>query len=122
MAKRSTSLPNIVIDLDGSSADPLYCQLYNEIRAAILAGELVPGSRLPSTRELATELGLSRTTVLNAFDQLIAEGYVEGHTGAGTYVTRALPEDLLQIRAKPVRVAKRSQASRLLSRRGEQLA
>jgi DNA-binding GntR family transcriptional regulator len=75
-------------------------QLYNKVRGAILAGKLVDGSRLPSTRELAAELGLSRTTVLNAFDQLIAEGYVEGHTGVGTYVTRSLPEDSLQIRAK----------------------
>jgi GntR family transcriptional regulator / MocR family aminotransferase len=122
VAKRSTSLPNIVINLDGSSARPLYCQLYNEVRAAILTGKLVAGSRLPSTRELATELGLSRTTVLNAFDQLIAEGYMEGHTGVGTYVTRSLPEDLLQIGAKTVRLAKRSQSRRLLSRRGDQIA
>ena len=122
MAKRRTSLPNIVINLDGASADPLYRRLYDELRGAILAGKLVPGSRLPSTRELATELGLSRTTVLNAFDQLIAEGYVEGHTGVGTYVSRSLPEDLLHIRAKTVDLAKRSSPRRTLSRRGEHLA
>jgi len=122
MAKRSTSLPNIVINVDSSSHDPLYRQLYNELRGAILAGQLVPGTRLPSTRELAAELGLSRTTVLNSFDQLIAEGYLEGQTGAGTYVSRALPEELLQIRAKAVRVVKQSQVRRILSRRGEKLA
>lgn len=122
MAKRPTSLPNIVINLDGSPADPMYRRLYDELRGAILAGKLVPGSRLPSTRELATDLGLSRTTVLNAFDQLIAEGYVEGHTGVGTYVSRALPEDLLHTRAKAAPVAKGSAAKRVLSRRGERLA
>lgn len=122
MAKRSTSLPNIVINLDGSSDDPLYRRLYDELRGAILAGKLVPGSRLPSTRELATDLGLSRTTVLNAFDQLIAEGYLDGQTGVGTYVSRALPEDLLQTRTHTVSSTKRPNARRLLSRRGEQLA
>jgi len=122
MAKRSTSLPNIVINIDRSSHDPIYRQLYNELRRAILAGRLVPGTRLPSTRELASELGLSRTTVLNSFDQLVAEGYLEGQTGAGTYVSRALPEELLQIRAKAIRVVKPSHERRILSRRGEKLA
>jgi GntR family transcriptional regulator / MocR family aminotransferase len=122
VAKRSTSLPNMVINLDGSSPDPLYQQLYNELRGGILDGQLVPGTRLPSTRELAAELGLSRTTVLNAFDQLISEGYIEGHTGAGTFVSRGLPEELLQIRAKTVRVAKPIRLRRTLSKRGEKLA
>jgi GntR family transcriptional regulator / MocR family aminotransferase len=122
VAKRSTSLPNMVINLDGSSPDPVYQQLYNELRGGILDGQLVPGTRLPSTRDLAAELGLSRTTVLNAFDQLMSEGYIQGHTGAGTFVSRALPEELLQIRAKAVRVAKPTSRRRILSSRGEKLA
>jgi DNA-binding transcriptional MocR family regulator len=64
VAKRSASLPNIVINVDCSSRHPLYQQIYNEVRGGILNGQLVPGTRLPSTRELAAELGLSRTTVL----------------------------------------------------------
>jgi GntR family transcriptional regulator / MocR family aminotransferase len=112
----------MVVNLDRSSPNPLYQQLYNELRGGILAGRLIPGIRLPSTRELAIELGLSRTTVLNAFDQLISEGYMEGHTGAGTFVSPALPEELLQIRAKANRVSKSSETQPILSRRGERLA
>jgi len=84
------------IRLDRAAPAPLHQQLYQGLRAAILAGRLPAGTRLPSTRELSQELGISRNTVLNAFDQLLAEGYVEGKTGAGTYVNRALP-DLLQV-------------------------
>jgi GntR family transcriptional regulator/MocR family aminotransferase len=120
--KRSTSLPNIAIHLDDSSSDPLYQQVYGELRKAILTGLLVPGTRLPSTRDLASELGLSRTTILNAFDQLISEGYLQARTGAGTYVATALPEDLLQVRAKAVLTSKRTQAKHLLSKRGEKFA
>jgi GntR family transcriptional regulator / MocR family aminotransferase len=122
VVKRSTSLPNMVVNLDRSSPNPLYQQLYDELRGGILGGRLIPGIRLPSTRELAIELGLSRTTVLNAFDQLISEGYMEGHTGAGTFVSPALPEELLQIRAKAIRVSKPSQTQPILSRRGKRLA
>ena len=121
MAKRSASLPNIVINVDCSSRYPLYQQIYNEVRGGILNGQLVPGTRLPSTRELATELGLSRTTVLNAFDQLISEGYIEGHTGAGSFVSRALPEESLQVRAKGRYIANPICARRTVSRRGEKL-
>ncbi len=122
MAKRSTSLPNIILNLQDGSPEPVYRQLYNELRAAILKGQLAPGARLPSTRELAIELELSRTTVLNAFDQLIAEGYIEGHVGAGTYVCCTLPEDLLNIQFKAIRVTTYSRVKRLLSNRGSMLA
>src|SRR5258708_12229010 len=53
--------------------------------------------RLPPTRELAEELGVSRNTVVNAFEQLIAEGYLESKVGAGTYVTHVLPEDVFKM-------------------------
>lgn len=78
------------------SADaPLYGALYTHIRAAILSGELKGGMKLPSTRALADELNVSRNTVLNAYRQLLAEGYLEGRKGSGTFVTRVLPELLL---------------------------
>jgi GntR family transcriptional regulator/MocR family aminotransferase len=78
--------------------------------------------RLPATRGFAQELGVSRNTVLNAYDQLLAEGYLEGKLGSGTYVPRALPEEMLQVRptAAPARPA--PSARRALSRRGELLA
>jgi GntR family transcriptional regulator/MocR family aminotransferase len=95
MAKYSSSIQNGLISLDPNSGTPLYRQLYDCLRGAILAGQLAPGARLQSSREIAKELGVSRNTVVNAFDQLLAEGYLEGQVGSGTYVSRALPEDLL---------------------------
>ena len=74
---------------------PLYRQLYARMQSAILSGELKCGTKLPSTRALADELGLSRNTVLNAYRQLTAEGYLEGTGGSGTFVADVLPELLL---------------------------
>src|SRR4051794_31865501 len=91
MVKYSSSIPNGLIALDTKSATPLYRQLYDYLREAILTGQLAPGTRLQSSREIAKELGVSRNTVVNAFDQLLAEGYLEGQVGSGTYVSRALP-------------------------------
>src|SRR5262252_1953697 len=78
------------IKLDGSGT--LAQQIYHALRRAILAGQLAPGARLPATRPLAHELGVSRNTVLLAYDQLLAEGYTVGQTGSGTYVASALPD------------------------------
>ncbi len=77
---------------------PLYRQIYERIRAAILMGEFASKMQLPSTRFLAQNLGVSRITVVNAYEQLFAEGYLEGKTGAGTFVASELPENLLQIK------------------------
>lgn len=74
---------------------PLYRALYAHLRAAILSGELKGGMKLPSTRALAEELKLSRNTVLNAYRQLLAEGYLESAEGSGTFVAHALPDLLL---------------------------
>src|SRR5438270_393576 len=98
MAKFSSSIPNGLITLDGKSETPLYRQLYDCLRRAILKGQLAPGTRLQSSREIAKELNVSRNTVVNAFEQLLAEGYLEGQVGSGTYVSRALPEDLLNVK------------------------
>src|SRR4051812_41766079 len=98
MAKYSSALPNGLVALDGESRTPLYRQLYDSLRRAILKGQLAPGTRLQSTREMAGELSVSRNTVVNAYEQLLAEGYLEGQVGSGTYVSRALPEDLLNVK------------------------
>ncbi|MBA2736789.1 MAG: PLP-dependent aminotransferase family protein [Pyrinomonadaceae bacterium] len=74
---------------------PMHRQIYEKMRQAILSGELAAKSRIPSSRALAAQLGVSRMTVVNAYDQLFAEGYLEGKIGAGTFVAGALPEDLL---------------------------
>lgn len=73
---------------------PLYQQLFKHLQAVILSGELKSGTKLPSTRALADELNLSRTTVLNAYQELIAEGYLETRPGSGTFVTANLPDFL----------------------------
>ena len=74
--------------------------LCSALRDEILQGRLRPGSRLPSSRDLARQYGLSRGTVVNAFEQLRSEGYVQGTTGSGTYVSAVLPDDLLQVRQR----------------------
>ncbi|HWS55899.1 MAG TPA: winged helix-turn-helix domain-containing protein, partial [Pyrinomonadaceae bacterium] len=96
--KLATSLRLAHVAPDPRERAPLYRQLYEALRRAILAGQLKPGARLPSTRELAEDLRVSRNTVMNAYEQLLAEGYVEGQTGSGTYVSRLLPEELLHAR------------------------
>lgn len=70
--------------------EALFSQVYAGLRGAILSGMLAAGDRLPSTRDLADQLGISRTVVLLAYDQLVAEGYADGRRGSGTYVTRSL--------------------------------
>ncbi|ADM98720.1 PLP-dependent aminotransferase family protein [Dickeya dadantii] len=67
-------------------------RLYDTIRLAILSGDIAPGRRLPSSRDLAQQLSLSRNTVIAAFEQLLAEGYIETRTGSGSYVTEQLPD------------------------------
>lgn len=74
------------IVLDRSLERSLGSQLSDQLRARILSGELKGDARLPSSRELSRELGISRTLVLEAFEQLEAEGYVEGKRGAGSFV------------------------------------
>ena len=65
-------------------------QVYAQLRGAILTGALGAGARLPSSRDLAGRLGVARASVVSAFDQLLAEGYVEGRRGAGTFVAADL--------------------------------
>ncbi|HEX2909298.1 MAG TPA: PLP-dependent aminotransferase family protein [Chloroflexia bacterium] len=98
MAKKTISPFFNTLPLDPASTTPLYRQLYEVLRQAILSGQLSSGARLPSTRLLADGLNLSRNTVTAAFDQLLAEGYIEGRHGSGTFVSAELPEDLLAVR------------------------
>ena len=83
-----------VVAIDRRSRKPMYKQLYEGYREAIVERRLSGGQRLPSTRSLAAELRISRIPVLNAFEQLLAEGYFESRPGAGTFVAKALPEAL----------------------------
>src|SRR5438477_6868258 len=79
-----------------------YQWLYEAIRSEILSGRLSPGMRLPATRDLARQYGLARGTIVNAFDQLASEGYIEGAVGSGTYVNKVLPDRLLQVESRRI--------------------
>ena len=120
MPRRHTFSSFRAFSIDANSPEPLHRQLYNELRASILGGRLPSGSRLPASRELASVTGLSRNTVLSAYDQLIAEGYIDTRAGSGTYVASSLPDQVLSGPAmEPVPHAFRG--SRRLSLRGERL-
>ncbi|MFP4227983.1 MAG: PLP-dependent aminotransferase family protein [Salinivenus sp.] len=86
-----------VVDLDASASSPLYHQLYNELKETITERFLSPGARLPSTRDLADTLGISRNTVIAAFEELKSEGYLESRVGAGTFVCDELPEHTTRV-------------------------
>ncbi|NIK55407.1 aminotransferase class I/II-fold pyridoxal phosphate-dependent enzyme [Kribbella shirazensis] len=83
-----SSLP---LTIERASGVPLHLQLAQQFRAAVLDGRLQAGHRLPSTRDLARELSVSRSVTQAAYDQLHAEGWIEGRTGAGTFVTDVAP-------------------------------
>jgi GntR family transcriptional regulator/MocR family aminotransferase len=85
MARRTQSVASLAISLDRGSSHPLHRQIYQQLREIILAGRVGAGALLPSTRTLTRELGVSRTTLQLAFDQLRADGYIQGRIGSGTY-------------------------------------
>ncbi|MDQ6692930.1 MAG: PLP-dependent aminotransferase family protein, partial [Chloroflexota bacterium] len=122
MAKRSSTLPIASIELEPTLPLPIYRQLYDQLRQAILTGRLKGGTRLPSTRLFADELGVARNTVLNAFEQLLAEGYLYSRIGAGTYVATVLPEELLNAEPPSDQAGHALRTGRRLSQRGRQLA
>src|SRR5215470_11467685 len=70
--------------------EPLFKQLYRGLRKAILEGTLSTGQKLPSTRAIAEQLGVSRTATLMAYEQLLAEGFASSRGGSGTYVSKAV--------------------------------
>ena len=119
VASAGTALAAVALDPAASS--PLHRQLYDALRDSVLSGHLAPGSRLASTRAMSVELGVSRNTVMAAFDQLLAEGYLEGRVGAGTFVTRTLPDDALRARRAPAVPPSKGQRGRGVSRRGAAL-
>lgn len=79
------------LSIDRESARPLSVQVADEVRAAATAGRLRTGDRLPPSRALAARLGVSRTVITAAYDQLHAEGWISGRHGSGTYLTAVPP-------------------------------
>lgn len=121
MTKEALGVPPFVT-VDAGLAVPLHRQLYDGLRGAVLSGRLAPGSRLPSTRALASELGVSRNTAMSAYLQLLAEGYLEGRVGSGTFVAGSLPDEMLGFRAAGAKADRTADSGGGLSRRGSLLA
>ncbi|WP_272977018.1 PLP-dependent aminotransferase family protein [Deinococcus geothermalis] len=90
-ARQSDVTVDVPLHVDRAGALPVVQQVSTQLRAAILKGQLRPGTRLPSTRTLARVLGISRGAVVTAYDDLLAAGYLVGRVGAGTYVSPELP-------------------------------
>jgi len=91
MKRRTGALVGTLRGDSSGTSSPLHRQVYSRIRASILDGVFAPGARLPSSRTLASDLGMSRITVESAFSQLTAEGYLVRRIGAGSYVADVLP-------------------------------
>ncbi len=121
MSKQGKNLVLATISLNRSTQAPLYLQLYRELREAIETGRLQPKARLPSSRSLAEDLGLSRKTVVDAFEQLTAEGYLESSVGSGTYVSGALPQPMLGLEMRKLNPGNQPVAFRSLSRRSRKI-
>src|SRR5262245_64839417 len=86
----------VLVDLDSDATIPLHRRIYDDLRRQILDGRLKRGARLPSTRSLAVDLRVSRSTIVQAFEQLRAEGYIESITRGSTRVSPRLPDSLIR--------------------------
>jgi len=101
-----------------SGRAPINRQLFQELREVVLSGRLKPGTRMPATRHLAAELGVSRTTVAQAYEQLKSEGYLLGREKSGTFIPDVLPSELGSIthRTDPAGAASDATPPRLSER------
>jgi GntR family transcriptional regulator/MocR family aminotransferase len=97
----STTSPELLIELDRSRTRGLRVQIEDALRAAIRSGRLAPGTALPSSRALATDLSVTRGVVVSAYDQLISEGYLVSRHGSGTVVNATAPDVAPRSRADP---------------------
>lgn len=110
------------LELDRRRRASLQHQLSDELRQAIIGGRLRPGMRLPSSRRMAEEHRVARNTVVTAFEQLLAEGYLEARGGSGTFVVSALPEQPLQSPRGSSDGKRKPRLASRLSERGQLLA
>ena len=109
--RRVPSAPSLLVTLDATRDEPLHHQVYADIRDAILSGRIAARAQLPSTRLLASELRISRTTVSLAFDQLRAEGFLEARERGGTFVAATIPDRVLSAAPHPPRSSTHGRAA-----------
>lgn len=107
--------------LDPAARLPLRRQLYDWFRGAIVEGRLRPGQRMPSTRRLARELSVSRITILWAYEQLIAEGYLQSVRGSGTVIAASIPTPVGSGRMRQAGAPRRQRGKVRLARQTESL-
>jgi GntR family transcriptional regulator / MocR family aminotransferase len=110
-----------VIPLDRNAKKPLHRQIYEGYRKAILERHLRAGQQIPSTRALALELGVSRIPLLNAYSQLLAEGFFESRAGSGTFVANLLPDRVVRAPTRPAARANMHSGRRPVSSRAQLL-
>lgn len=108
----------LLLRIDRHARTPMNRQIYHAIREGILSSALPAGLQLPSSRQLADDLAFSRNTILFAYQQLLAEGYLDTHPGAGTFVADTTPDQVIDLQRT---VAKKTACQSELSSRGEAL-
>jgi len=108
LSKPSVAAAALALSIDRQRAGSIAVQLGQQLREMILSGRMRRLARLPSSRALAIDLGISRATVVHAYEQLASEGYVEGRHGAGMFVSAALPEQMLESGVSLARLPVRS--------------
>ena len=109
------------LELDRRGGSSLCTQLRDELRRAVIHGRVRSGARLPSTRHIAEELGVARNVAVDAFEQLIAEGYLESKHGSGTFVVAALPEAGLSRKRQLRQDKSQGESKSRISERGQWL-
>jgi GntR family transcriptional regulator/MocR family aminotransferase len=119
--KTQSAVPQTTFDVDRRRNLPIHRQAYEWLRGSITGERFEAGSQLPATRALARELGVSRATVVRAYEQLIAEGYATGKVGSGTFVSEVLPDFYLQTGRNKRRIVAAAR-TRAFSQRGLMMA
>src|SRR6476469_6472187 len=123
--QHSTRAIDTLVSIDANSEAPLHEQIYDGLRDAIVSGRLRAGARLPATRMLADSLSVSRNTVILAYDELSAEGYLDRRARGGTFVARTLPDRAMRLRraaGQPRAERGLRGSARVLSARGQTIA
>ena len=121
MLKHTLLADYIQQKLPDQHSGSLYQRLFYCLAEAIREGIMAPNSKLPASRDLALQLNISRNTVLNAYQQLEAQGYIQGFTGRGTWVSDQIPDDYLNAKTKLVKsVSVQAKQHYGLSKRAQQ--
>ena len=107
----------LYLELDGQG--PRHAQLTRALKQAVMTGRLRPGHRLPSSRVLAQELGLARNTVLSSYEELAAEGFLQGKVGSGSYVAHieGVQSAANDVPSEPVRLSEQAQLAEIACKR-----